>query len=76
MATQNNLTQFNKDAATGEEKIIVLSDEESAYYRQKEIESIERLAREEQEKTEKASRRAELLERLGLTEDDAKLLLS
>ena len=76
MATPSNLTQFNKDAETGEERIIILSDEESAYYRQKEIESIERLAREEREKAEKAARRAELLERLGITEDEAKLLLS
>lgn len=76
MATQSNLTQFNKDAATGEERIIVLSNEESAYYRQKEIESIERIAKEEQEKTEKAVRRSELLDRLGLTEEEAKLLLS
>lgn len=75
MATQSNLTQFNKDAATGEERIIVLSNEESAYYRQKEIESIERIAKEEQEKTEKAVRRSELLDRLGLTEEEAKLLL-
>lgn len=75
MATQSNLTQFNKDAATGEERIIVLSDEESAYYRQKEIESLERLAREDEEKAERAQRRAEILERLGLTEDEAKLIL-
>lgn len=75
MATQSNLTQFNKDAATGEERIIVLSDEESAYYRQKEIDSLERLAREEAEKTEKATRRADILERLGITEEEAKLLL-
>lgn len=75
MDTQSNLTQFNKDALTGEERIIVLSDEESAYYRQKEIESIERLAREEIEKTTRAAQRQAILDRLGLTEEEAQLLL-
>lgn len=76
MDTQSNLTQFNKDALTGEEKIIILSDEESAYYRQKELDSIERLAREEIEKQQKAAQRQALLNRLGITEEEAQLLLS
>jgi len=75
MATQR-LEQYNFNAETGEEKVIELSAEESAYYLRKEQEAILRIAAEEQEKATRSERKAALLARLGITEEEARLLLS
>lgn len=75
MATQR-LEQYNFNAETGEEKVIQLSAEESAYYLNKEKAFLESLAKAESEKVARVNRKAELLAKLGITEDDAKLLLS
>lgn len=77
MATKSlNLTQFQKDALTGEEKTIELSAEESAYYNQKETQFLAKLSAAEAEAVAKAEAKAELLARLGITAEEAKLLLA
>lgn len=75
MAMQR-LEQYNLNAETGEEKVVLLSEKESAYYIRKEKDFLDALAKAETDKAANAKRKAELLERLGITEDEAKLLLS
>ena len=58
------------DAATGEVIVRELNEKELA---QREA---DRIAFEKAEEARKAAKKAELLAKLGLTEDDAKLLLS
>jgi len=70
------LEQYNLNAETGEEKVVLLSEKESAYYIRKEKDFLDALAKAETDKAANAKRKAELLERLGITEDEAKLLLS
>ena len=59
------------DAATGEVTVREPNEEELA---QREIDRLT-AEREAEEIAQRAARRAEILERLGLTEDEAKLIL-
>jgi hypothetical protein len=65
------MTQQILDALTGEIQIIELTDEEVAQREQAYAEYESGL----KEKSAKAAEKAALLERLGITEDEAKLLL-
>lgn len=63
------------DAQTGEEIIRPMTDEEQAIRDAEIAAALQAKAEREAEAAEKAARRAEILERLGLTEDEAKLIL-
>jgi hypothetical protein len=72
----NNDKEYNHNVETGEISIRELTDDEQAVV---DAEKAAWLAEKEQEKLEveaKAQAKAELLERLGITADEAKLLLA
>lgn len=73
MDTKNKRLVHNY--STGEIKEEELSIEEVAYIKEKEEEFIAKLEQIEIDKATSATRRAALLERLGITEEEAKLLL-
>lgn len=67
---------YEINVTTGEEKEIPLS---AAQIKEREAESkitLARIKKEEAEAEAKAAAKADLLDRLGITEDEAKLLLS
>jgi len=63
------------DAITGEEIIVELTDEEIAEIAEAEIASKKRLKEEETAKLASEEKRQEILNRLGLTAEEAALLL-
>jgi len=61
---------------TGEIKLVALTDEEIAEREALAKEVAKKVAQREAEAEAKAAQKAALLERLGITEDEAKLLLA
>jgi hypothetical protein len=72
---KKNLTRAVFDASTGEELIIDLTDAEIAQYESDEADSKAKFKAKEAEVIAKAEAKAILLAKLGITEDEAKLLL-
>jgi hypothetical protein len=72
----DTLSRIIHDVATGEIREEVLSPEETAQIKAKEAAFIAKLEQLEIEKATKAVQRQALLDRLGITEEEAKLLLS
>jgi hypothetical protein len=72
----DTLSRVVHDVTTGEIREEVLSQEETADIKAKEAAFIARLQELEIEKEVKAAQKQALLNRLGITEDEAKLLLS
>lgn len=64
------------DAQTGQIKTEVLTDEEATQIQENEAKFLVRLAQVEVEQSLRATQKQALLDRLGITEEEAKLLLS
>lgn len=64
------------DCNTGEQSVLSLSDEEIAELKSVATQSKARIAEEERQAADNALAREALLEKLGITEEEAKLLLS
>ena len=70
------MTKLIINVSTGEESLVELTDSELDQQSQDESEIAARLALEEAAATQKASDKAALLERIGITAEEAELLLS
>ena len=73
--TKKNLNRVIFDASTGEELVIDLTDAEIAQYESDEADSKAKFKAKEDQIIAKAEAKAILLAKLGITEDEAKLLL-
>jgi hypothetical protein len=65
------MTKFILDAATGEVEILELTEKDVAELEELKIEANQR----QTDRKAQAARRLEILEKLGLTEDEARVLL-
>jgi hypothetical protein len=74
--SMDTLSRIIHDVSTGEIREEILSEEETSQIKIKEAEFLAKLEQLENEKATKAIQRQALLERLGITEEEAKLLLS
>jgi hypothetical protein len=75
MSDNTTLKKLVIDATTGEESLIDLTAEELAERSAKEIELVAAETEAQAEAEAKAATRQALLTRLGITEDEAKILL-